>query len=132
MLIIEDYPNLLKQMEKSVSGLDLCIRTATCGQDARSIFAESHFEIVCTDIMLPDCNGLDLIEEICHQHSDVSVIVATALDSPEIRSRAESLGVKMLFVKPFRLAEFKETVQSLQLAPPLAAQKLNLTSCEEL
>ncbi len=113
ILIIEDEAILKKVMAFSLHKAGYKTIEASNGEEARKILKARSVEIILLDIGLPDCNGLDLLEEIREFAPEVAVIVMTAQDTVENIDRTKRLGASALFIKPIILKQLKETIRAV-------------------
>lgn len=118
VLIVEDGETLLRNLARSLRGSGYSVTAASYGGEARCALEESAIDILCLDIQLPDCNGLDLLTELRERHPHLPVVVMTGQDSPENKARAEALGAHAFMVKPFRLAALQEVVSGVVTKTP--------------
>lgn len=89
--------------------------------EALNVFKEKDFDVVITDIRLPQMNGLDFLEKAKSLKPDVAVIVMTAYATVDTAIKAMKLGAYDYITKPFsseelilileRLKEFKRVVE---------------------
>ncbi|WP_373960396.1 TMAO reductase system sensor histidine kinase/response regulator TorS [Vibrio gigantis] len=73
VLLIEDNPVNCIVAEGFLNNLGHDVVIATTGQEARAIFREQEFDIALVDINLPDCDGVELIQQLkddALQHED--------------------------------------------------------------
>lgn len=70
------------------------------------------FDLIVSDIRMPVCSGLDIVQGLREAHWKTPVILMTAFGDDETRVRAESLGA-LLFDKPFTLSDLRATVRRL-------------------
>lgn len=68
--------------------------------DARAAFATHRFDLVVTDLIFPQSDGLELLQWVKSQHPGVEVLVITALDKVEPAVRAIKSGASDYLVKP--------------------------------
>ncbi|PMG18383.1 TMAO reductase system sensor histidine kinase/response regulator TorS [Vibrio splendidus] len=64
VLLIEDNPVNCIVAEGFLNNLGHDVAIATTGQEARAIFSEQEFDIALVDINLPDCDGVELIQQL--------------------------------------------------------------------
>ena len=107
VLVVDDEATLLKNVARSLRTGGFEVITAPDCANARKALSRNHVDALCLDINLPDCNGLDLLEEIRRTAPDLPTIVISGVASPENKSRAAHLGVREFLEKPFRLADLK-------------------------
>ena len=72
---------------------------------------EKEPQLVLLDLMLPDCNGIDLMQEI-HQVAEVPVIFLSIYGQDEIIARAFDLGAADYIVKPFSPTELTARIRA--------------------
>jgi CheY-like chemotaxis protein len=74
--------------------------------------ALSLVDVVVTDVRMPVCNGLELLERLADANWRVPVILMTAFGDDDVRRRAERLGA-VLLDKPLSLDALREAVERL-------------------
>jgi two-component system, response regulator, stage 0 sporulation protein F len=73
---------------------------------------ETAVDLIITDIRMPVCNGLKVLETLRKMQWKVPVILMTAFGDDETRTAAEHLGA-LFFDKPFPIDDLRTTVSSL-------------------
>ena len=95
------------------------------GHKALSIIEGSRFEeaiedfrpdVILIDLMIPDKNGFEILEELKEKHICIPVVVITALNSKDIKTKLDGLGVKEYHTKPI---DDNELIESIQRASPV-------------
>ena len=117
VLIVDDEATVLKNMAQSLRRAGFEVVTAANCAKARAILGRKPVDALCLDIVMPDGNGLDLLEEVRQIAPDLPAIVTSAACTPENRSRAASLSVEVFLAKPFPLTELKAALSKLHLSP---------------
>jgi two-component system chemotaxis response regulator CheY len=89
------------EFEKSAGGVE--VTEAESGFDAMRFLPRTHFDLVVTDINMPDINGLELIQFIRRSaHSkDTPVLVISTQAAERDVARGLSLGANAFVAKPF-------------------------------
>ncbi|PTO77105.1 TMAO reductase system sensor histidine kinase/response regulator TorS [Vibrio splendidus] len=78
VLLIEDNPVNCIVAEGFLNNLGHDVVIVTTGQEARAIFSEQEFDIALVDINLPDCDGVELIQQLkddAHQHESEEDVI---------------------------------------------------------
>jgi two-component system response regulator FlrC len=72
----------------------------------------AHFDLLISDLRLPDINGLELIEQACQRSPGMRSILITAFGSPQIEEQARRLADAYV-PKPFRLRDMIQLVRRI-------------------
>lgn len=113
ILIVEDNPMSAKLMEHSLKKLNYQTLIASNGKEALDILAENaSINLVVTDVMMPEMDGLELVEKIKNSsdYAHVPVIVCTVLRDQDSIKRAATLGCKHYLVKPYQINDLRTKV----------------------
>ena len=88
---------------------------ASDGVEALKKFTEGAFDIVLTDINMPQMDGLKLVSHIRTTLSNarVPIVVITTESAEEDRNKAMKLGASAYLVKPVQAKEVQDAVRSL-------------------
>ncbi len=117
ILIIEDEKPLAHALELKLSHEGFDIVATGSGEEALTLLAKDHFDLVLTDLIIPGVDGFKVLETIQEKKMKIPVIVMTNLNQEEDRKRASDLGATSFFVKsnsPISL--IVETVKNIMVA----------------
>ena len=113
ILIIEDEPELAQSMVQYLSRQDyLCEHAATCSEAMEKITLYSY-DCVLLDLMLPDGNGMDMLEHLQKTGQKTGVIIISAKGALEDKLKGIRIGADDYIAKPFHLAELSARIYSL-------------------
>ena len=101
ILLIEDTPSLMLLYRSVLTNAGLAVVTATTAADGLNAFHSSGAKLVLLDMVLPDQNGLDLMQDLLRLRPDTQVIVMTAHGSINMAVDAMRAGAHEFLVKPF-------------------------------
>lgn len=110
ILIAEDEKDLLELLEDNLSREGHDVFKAENGKVAWDIFEREKIELCIFDVMMPEMNGLQLVQKI-REKSEVPVIFLTARGDETDKVLGLSLGGDDYLVKPFSMAELKARVK---------------------
>ncbi len=117
ILLVEDDLQLLKQLESLLSEQRYLMDTAADGSQALDkIFAESY-DLILLDIMLPQIDGLEILQEMRRADIITPVLLLTAKGSVEDRVRGLDYGADDYLAKPFSIAELLARIRALLRRP---------------
>lgn len=111
ILVVEDSAAVrafirgaLEDAASSVSELsDVEVVEASSGFDALRLLPRGHYDLLITDINMPDINGLELIRFVreSERHRSVAVLVISTQSSERDKARGLALGANGFLAKPF-------------------------------
>jgi len=116
VLIVDDDANIRLITEISLQGLtDWQVRQAANGKEAMASVHANCPDLVLLDMMMPDTDGLALMEQIksCHTPSTPIVIFLTAKVLNQEVERYRSLGAAGVIAKPFDPMKLPEQISAI-------------------
>ncbi len=113
ILIVDDEPRELDSMKILLSSQGCEITVAGSGQEAMDIISGHYFDLVLLDMIMPDIDGLELMDYIKAQgNDDTTIIVISGHTSQEAAIGALKRGAYDYLKKPFEYEELIKTVQN--------------------
>ena len=112
ILIIEDDERLAQLMSASLSKAGYQTKTLTRGGEAVPHIRNGDPDLVILDIMLPDCSGFTICEEV-RQFYNNPILMVTALGGDDDHVEGLEAGADGYLVKPVRLPVLHARVKSL-------------------
>lgn len=113
LLIIEDDASLREIMQRALQGEGYIVESAATYFDACDKIAGYSYDCIMLDIMLPDGNGLKLLEQIKKIGNESRVIIISARDSLDDKITGLDLGADDYLAKPFYMAELSARIKSV-------------------
>lgn len=110
ILVVDDEEVIRDVCSQILENLGYLVVTAGSGREALKLVSEDIFDVVITDIMMPDMSGLELLEVIKRTSLDIRPVVITGLGTFEMATQADRLGASEFVVKPFTPNELAEAV----------------------
>lgn len=104
VLVVDDDPAIVRMIGRSLRARGYRVEDAASGAEFASAFARSHPDVVLLDLLLPDADGIDIVARL-RSHSDVPIIVLSALGDEPRKVRALDLGADDYLTKPFGMDE---------------------------
>ena len=101
VLLIDDDLNLCKVLEYQLERNGYRVSVARNGKEGLLLFSKNNFDIVITDIQMPDISGIDVLRKIRTEDEKVIIIIITAHGSVENAIEACRLGADDYLTKPF-------------------------------
>src|SRR5690348_4517086 len=105
VLVVDDDDAMLRLCRRFLGDAGFEVVGATASAEGVKL-ADGSFDVVVTDIGMPDMDGVELLRRVRERDLDVPVILMTG--NPTITSavRALELGALRYFIKPFGMPEF--------------------------
>jgi len=120
ILVIDDETPIRTMLRDILEQDDHEVKEACNGKEAYSIFKKGEFDLLITDLVMPEKSGIDLIMEIKKEYPDMRVIAISG--GGGITGRfdylpiAKLIGAKAIINKPFHMSELRETVTNVLAA----------------
>jgi two-component system response regulator YesN len=104
VLVVDDHPNTANMLARAIArlGSHVDVISATSGNEALEHIENGAVDILITDLMMPEMNGLELIENLTAEPYSPPAFsfLVTAHDMAEFEETAERLNVKQVITKP--------------------------------
>lgn len=86
---------------------------ASSGFDALKLLPQQNYDLVITDINMPDINGLELISFIRNnpRYTHLPIVIVSTERSDEDKKRGIALGANAYVAKPFKSFELQEIIK---------------------
>jgi len=113
ILIVEDEPELLKNIVKYLQFENYICETSSDYQSALHKITSFQYDCILLDVNLPGGNGLDLLNELKRLGKTEGVIIISARDSIDDRIKGLNLGADDYLIKPFHFSEMNARVSAV-------------------
>ena len=101
ILVVDDEPSVTDALELILTELGHHVDVAKTGREATELLKKARYDLVFTDLRLPDDSGMDILTRIKSDTPETEVIVMTAHGSLEITIDAIKRGAFYYIEKPF-------------------------------
>ncbi len=119
ILFIDDEPALVELGRAVLEALGYHVVTTTRPSEALKLFSEEpyRFDVVITDLTMPEMSGDRLAKEMCALRPDIPVILCTGYSTWSDSSQPGGSGIRMCLQKPVRMAELAKALHSVLNTP---------------
>lgn len=101
VLIAEDEPKSFEILKRVLRRNNWIVDSALDGEQALTMFKESPYEVLLTDLNMPKMNGMELISRVRNEVTQKPLVVMfTAYKDAGIKARAQELEIDGFFTKP--------------------------------
>jgi two-component system, NtrC family, response regulator AtoC len=119
ILIVDDDELILSMLKGFFTQLGYEVAAAVNGEDALSKYAPGRFDLVVSDLMMPDMDGLTLLKNLMAIDDKVLFILITGYPTIETAIDTIKSGAYDYVVKPFNLEDLKFKVERALLTKQL-------------
>ena len=113
ILVIEDEIRVATLIKRGLEESGQSVFTAFDIATAHRLLAEVSFDIIISDVILPDGNGFDLCQQIRKADPRIPILMLTALGTTDDKLVAFNAGADDYMVKPFDFRELEARIQVL-------------------
>jgi len=113
ILVVDDEPALTVVLKRLLERLNYQVTTSNSAQAAIGLFRENprRFDLVITDLTMPDINGLELALQLHALQPEVPVLLASGFSSALTSENLREAGIREQLVKPLSLTALAEALQ---------------------
>lgn len=113
ILIVEDEHELAQDIVKYLSGQNYVCEVAENYNQATDKIAVYQYDCILLDLMLPDGNGIALLEQLKRENKQDGVIIISAKNSIEDKVKGLQIGADDYLAKPFHHSELSARIHSI-------------------
>src|SRR5260370_39091840 len=105
ILLVDDEPRIQDFISRALSRAGYAIDCASGGTDALRLFRAGEYCLVILDLLMPDMDGREVLDELLRANPDQAVLVLSCLDDVTTKVACLDLGAHDYLTKPFSLEE---------------------------
>lgn len=113
ILIIDDDTDICEYMQLLLTQSGYDVTAKTNPREGLETLREEEFHVVILDIMMPELNGMEVLEEIRSFDSDIAIIIFTGYPSVDTAVTSMKYDVSDYIKKPFDVDEFNQTLEKI-------------------
>ena len=113
ILVVEDEKRIADFVQRGLVGADYEVDLAEDGSTALRLIQSSEYDLVILDLMLPDMDGLAVLEKLRNRKTSPPVLILSARSTVEDRVRGLDQGADDYLPKPFSFVELLSRVRAL-------------------
>jgi len=130
LMIVDDEALICSRLKNDIdfasAGFVVCAAVNSARQ-ALQLIGKENPDVIIVDIMMPDMNGLELIEAIRAKNSSIRIIILSGYDEFKYAQRALELGVCKYLLKPVNKKKLIEALQNLSQQKNSPVKKMSGT-----
>lgn len=111
ILIVDDSKDIRDILSKVLSLMGFEAAVASNGNEALNLFLTNSFDLVLTDLEMPDLDGWTLALHIKDKSPNTPVVMITGSEKEAVMERLKGSCIDSILFKPFMLEDIQKTVQ---------------------
>jgi len=113
ILIVDDEKAIRNCLSEMISFMGFDVAVASSGDEALNLFHIDSFDLVLTDLEMPDMDGWALALHIKEKWPHIPVVLITGAEERYVMERMKESCVDYVLFKPFALWEIQKTLKTL-------------------
>ncbi|MFO0752441.1 MAG: NAD(P)H-dependent oxidoreductase subunit E [Thermodesulfovibrionales bacterium] len=101
ILVVDDEQVVLKSCERILGPEGYGVSAVTSAKEALALLEQNRYDLVITDLMMPEMSGLDFMKQVRAKDPDINIVVITGYPSQESIRESLSLRIIDYLPKPF-------------------------------
>ena len=111
VLVVDDEPGFRKMLEWELTSQGMHVETAENGAQGVQLASQKTYDVIISDITMPEMDGLKLLQSIQHSSPQTAVIIATGFGAVETAVFAMRKGAFDFILKPYDLGHLLSCVK---------------------
>lgn len=113
ILLVEDNERISDFVVKGLDEMGFSIHLAKNGVEGRQLISEREWDIILLDIMLPEIDGIELLQYARFKKISTPILVLSALGEVDDKVKALDYGADDYLAKPFHFKELVARIKAL-------------------
>ncbi len=111
ILVVDDEAHVRSMIGSTLERQGHTVETVSSGREALDALARERFDLILTDIVMQDINGIALLEKVHVQHVNLPVVMVTAIHDISVAIDSMRRGAYDYLLKPFERDHLIGTVE---------------------
>src|ERR1700744_6470044 len=123
ILLVDDDQSILTVLQRALTTSDVEVIVASTGAAALAELSKQRFEVVVSDVQMPEMNGLKLLRAVREHDIDLPVVLMTG--QPEVKGAAAAVehGAFKYLIKPVEIERLRSVVDKAKNSGRIARLK---------
>jgi YesN/AraC family two-component response regulator len=116
ILVVDDEPVILRLLQDTLEDAGYSVTTANNGRKATRLIQENSFDLIITDIIMPELEGIGLIRNTQRDFPEIKIIAISGgglIGPNNYLEVAKSVGASASLLKPVIRSELLATVKKV-------------------
>jgi len=111
VMVVDDEENIREVLSNYLDSMNYEVDTAEDGQEALNKYQKGDFDLIISDLLMPNIDGLELLKRIREIDKDVIFLMITGYPSIETAVDAIKKGAYDYITKPFHMEDVKLRIE---------------------
>jgi DNA-binding NtrC family response regulator len=111
ILIVDDDPHFLRVLHRILSGENFVVTATSNPCEAIELLRSNSFDLLICDLRMPECDGLNVLQDLRRSGSEMPVIILTAYGEVDTYLEAMNAGATEYLNKPIKSDELVQVVR---------------------
>lgn len=126
ILIVDNEPSTLHLTVDALANEGYAVKGTSSGHDALAMLEEERFDLLVTDVVIPEVDGLELLRRARDIDRDIIAIIMTDYGTIDITIESLKAGAQSFLVKPSSIQELRATIKETLEKSCLARENVRL------
>jgi two-component system copper resistance phosphate regulon response regulator CusR len=113
LLLVEDELKHVRFIRRGLEEEQFAVDVAANGEEALDLIEAASYDLIILDLMLPKCDGFEVLKCLRARKPPIPVLILTAKTSIEYKLKGFELGTDDYLTKPFAFAELVARIRNL-------------------
>ena len=111
VMVVDDEENIREVLSNYLESMNYEVDTTEDGQEALNKYQKGDFDLIISDLLMPNIDGLELLKRIREIDKDVIFLMITGYPSIETAVDAIKKGAYDYITKPFHMEDVKLRIE---------------------
>ena len=116
ILLAEDDTSMREYLQRALQRVGYEVEAVGCGTEAMPLLETEHFDLLLTDIVMPEMDGIELAQKASAIDADIRVMFITGFAAVALNPDSHTPKDAKVLSKPFHLRELVNEVQKMLAA----------------
>jgi len=126
ILVVDDEESIREFLEIMLKKEGYEITLAEDGQKAKDLLAKKSFDMIISDLQMPQVTGIELLKHVKESYPDTVFMLITAFGTTETAVEAMKMGAYDYLTKPFKIDEVRLNIQNALRSKNLEVENRSL------
>lgn len=113
VLVIDDQPIVTDLLVSVLERMNYQAQVASCGKEGLEMFEKDRFDLVITDLGMPDISGWEVSQAVKQKRPEIPVVVITGWGVDPDPNKLRDSKVDLIITKPFQVEQLEKTISDL-------------------